>query len=92
MAVILYKKGNMGKVRGIPCQIQVCNEFSYLHLLDEGWFYTVEEMLEAEKAAEKAAIPAKIAAAQAKKEKKVQAQAKAKEKEEIVVDWDKDKD
>ena len=38
----------MGKFNGIPCQIQVCNEFSYLHLLDEGWFYTPEEVLEAE--------------------------------------------
>ena len=43
MAVILYKPGNVGKVRGIPCEIQICNEFSYLHLLDQGWFYTPEE-------------------------------------------------
>lgn len=38
----------MGKFNGIPCQIQVCNEFSYLHLLDEGWYYTPEEVAEAE--------------------------------------------
>lgn len=38
----------MTKVRGIPCQLQVCNEFSYLHLLEEGWFYTPEEVVEAE--------------------------------------------
>lgn len=50
MAIILFKKGNTTKVNGIPCQIQVCNEFSYLHLLDEGWYYTPEEMLEGEKA------------------------------------------
>lgn len=48
MAIVLYKKGNAGKVRGIPCQLQVCNEFSYLHLLEEGWFYTPEEVAEAE--------------------------------------------
>ena len=43
MAIILYKPGNMNKIRGIPCQIQICNEFSYKHLLDQGWFYTPEE-------------------------------------------------
>jgi len=43
MSVILYKKGNAGKVRGIPCQIQICNEFSYKHLLEQEWFYTPEE-------------------------------------------------
>jgi len=43
MAIILYKKGNTAKVRGIPCQFQICNEFSYLHLLEQGWFYTPEE-------------------------------------------------
>lgn len=48
MAIVLYKKGNAGKVRGIPCQIQVCNEFSYLHLLEESWYYTPEEVVEAE--------------------------------------------
>ena len=43
MAVILYKKGNTAKVRGIPCQFQICNEYSYLHLLEQGWKYTPEE-------------------------------------------------
>ena len=38
MAVILYKAS----------QFQVCNEFSYLHHLDNGWFYTQEEALEAD--------------------------------------------
>lgn len=43
MAVILYKAGSTNKVNGIPCQIQICNEYSYLHLLDQGWKYTPEE-------------------------------------------------
>ena len=43
MAIILYKPGNMQKIRGIPCQFQICNEFSYKHLLDQGWFHTPEE-------------------------------------------------
>jgi len=52
MAIILYKKGNTAKIRGIPCQLMVCNPFSYLHLLDDGWFlspeecYVVEEQVE----------------------------------------------
>ena len=43
MAIILYKKGTMHKVNGIPCQFQICNEYSYLHLLEQGWKYTPEE-------------------------------------------------
>jgi hypothetical protein len=43
MAVILFKKGNTHKERGIPCQMQICNEYSYLHLLKQGWHYTPEE-------------------------------------------------
>lgn len=43
MAIILYKPGNTSKVRGIPCEVQICNEFSYLHLLEQGWFYSPEE-------------------------------------------------
>lgn len=43
MAIILYKKGTMHKIRGIPCQFQICNEYSYLHLLEQGWKYTPEE-------------------------------------------------
>jgi len=49
MAVILYQKGNRIKVGGIPCDFQVCNEHSYLHLLDQGWFYTPEECYAEEK-------------------------------------------
>ena len=92
MAIVLYKKGNTTKVNGIPCQIQICEPDSYLHLLKEGWFYTPEEMLKAEKAAEKVAAQVKIATVQAKTEKKVRTQAKTKDKpkKEIVMNWDKE--
>lgn len=43
MAVILYRAGNAHTVNGIKCEVQICNEYSYLHYLDEGWFYTPEE-------------------------------------------------
>ena len=43
MAVILYKPGNSKKVRGIPCDILICDEYSYLHNLEQGYFYTPEE-------------------------------------------------
>jgi len=43
MAIILYKPGNRIKINGIPVDFQVCNEFSYLHLLEQGWFYTPKE-------------------------------------------------
>jgi hypothetical protein len=43
MAIILFKKGTMHKIRGIPCEFQICNEYSYLHLLKQGWHYTPEE-------------------------------------------------
>ena len=43
MAVILYKPGNSKKVRGIPCDILICDEYSYLHNLEEGYFYSPEE-------------------------------------------------
>lgn len=33
----------MGKVNGVPCEFQICNEHSYLHLLEQGWHYTPEE-------------------------------------------------
>ncbi len=51
MAVILYKAGNTRKVRGIPCDILICDEYSYLHNLDQGYFYSPEECY-AEKEAE----------------------------------------
>ena len=43
MAVILYRAGNAHMVNGIKCEMQICNEYSYLHYLDEGWFYSPEE-------------------------------------------------
>ena len=42
MAIVLYKKGSMAKVRGISCEIQICDPFSYQHLLDQGWFLSPE--------------------------------------------------
>ena len=29
---LFYKAGNTAKVRGIPCQFQICNEYSYLQI------------------------------------------------------------
>lgn len=43
MSVVLYKPGNTGKVRGIPCEVLVCDEYSYLHHLEQGYFYSPEE-------------------------------------------------
>jgi len=57
MAIILFKAGNSHKVNGIPCQIQVCNEFSYLHLLEQGWFYTPEECYAEEEEPELVEVP-----------------------------------
>ena len=57
MAVILYRSGNTDTIRGIPCNTLICNEHSYLHLLDEGWFYSPEECYaEKEKIDEKADV------------------------------------
>ena len=43
MSVVLYRPGTTHKARGIDCEIQICDEYSYLHNLDNGWFYTPEE-------------------------------------------------
>jgi len=40
MAVVLFNKDGQSKI---------CNEFSYLHLLEDGWYYTQKEAEEAEK-------------------------------------------
>ena len=40
MAIVLYNKSG---------EFKLCDPFSYLHLLDEGWFYTHEEALKAAK-------------------------------------------
>ena len=52
MAVILYKPGNSKKVRGVPVDVLVCDEYSYLHNLDQGWFYSPEECYENEQSEE----------------------------------------
>jgi hypothetical protein len=50
MAIILYQSGNSYiSPKGIPCQFQICSPFSYLHLLDDGWYKTPEAVVEAEK-------------------------------------------
>jgi len=62
MAIVLYKSGGSYKSpKGILCQFQICNEFSYLHLLDDGWFYTPEEIEEV-KALKKELIKEKVKA------------------------------
>ena len=44
MAIILYKPGDTyTSPKGIRCDIQICDPFSYLHLLKDGWFLTPEE-------------------------------------------------
>ena len=43
MAIQLYKKGNTHTVRGIECEIGTFDEYSYLHNLDNEWFYSPEE-------------------------------------------------
>ena len=50
MSIILYRPGNSyTSPKGIRCQMQICNPFSYLHLLDNGWFLTPEEVVKDEK-------------------------------------------
>ena len=50
MSIVLYKKGNSyTSPKGIRCEFQICNPFSYLHLLDDGWFLTPEEVVKDEK-------------------------------------------
>ena len=43
MAVVLYKVGTTHTVRGIRCEQGIFDEHSYLHNLDNGWFYSPEE-------------------------------------------------
>lgn len=46
MSIVLYKQGNSyTSPKGIRCEFQICNSFSYLHLLDDGWFLTPEEVV-----------------------------------------------
>ena len=68
MAIILYKPGDTyTSPKGIRCQFQLCDPFSFLHLLEDGWFYTPEECY-AEKEAETAKAE-KEAAAKAEQER-----------------------
>ena len=67
MAIVLYKAGNTyTSPKGIRCQFQLCDPFSFLHLLEDGWFYTPEECY-AEKE-DKTAKAEKEAAAKAEPE------------------------
>ena len=43
MSITLYRPGNSHERHGIKCEARVFNEYSYLHLLDLGWFYSPEE-------------------------------------------------
>jgi len=50
MSIVLYKQGNSyTSPTGIRCEFQICNPFSYLHLLDAGWFLTPEEVVKDDK-------------------------------------------
>jgi hypothetical protein len=59
MSIVLYRSGSSYRSpKGIRCEIQICNPFSYEHLLDAGWFLTPEEVVEDEekKAKEKVKV------------------------------------
>ena len=43
MAVILYRAGTTHTVRGVQCEQELFDEYSYLHNLEMGWFYSPEE-------------------------------------------------
>ena len=44
MSIVLFKPGDLyTSPKGIRCQYQVCDPFSYEHLLEQGWFRTPEE-------------------------------------------------
>jgi len=73
MAIILYKPGNSYKSpKGIQCQFQICDPFSYEHLLEDGWFRTPEEVVKAEE------TEAEAKAEEIKKEEEAKAKANAK--------------
>ena len=38
MSVVLYRAGTGHTVKGIECEVLLCNENSFLHNLDNGWF------------------------------------------------------
>jgi len=43
MSIVLYKAGNSNKIRGIQCEVLICDEYSYLHNLNAGYFLSPEE-------------------------------------------------
>jgi hypothetical protein len=59
MSIILYKSGSSYRSpKGIRCEFQICNPFSFEHLLKDGWFKTPEEVVkdEEKKAKEKVKV------------------------------------
>lgn len=74
MAVVLYKKGKLAKIRGILCDFQIFETDQYHQLLAAGWYNTPEDMVkaEAEKADEEADLEAEEGAEDA-----IRAKAKA---------------
>jgi tRNA G18 (ribose-2'-O)-methylase SpoU len=49
MAIQLFKKGSSHTVNGKKCQMKVFDEHSYLHMLKEGWCYSIEECYQEKK-------------------------------------------
>ena len=57
MSIVLYKSGgSYTSPKGIRCQFQICNPFSFEHLLKDGWFKTPEEVIEDEEKRAKAKV------------------------------------
>ena len=46
MAVELYRQGSTHTRNGIKCEAQIFNEYSFIPLLDAGWFLTPVEVYE----------------------------------------------
>jgi len=49
MAIQLFRAGAGTTRNGIECEVGTFDEYSYLHLLKEGWHYTPEECYAEEK-------------------------------------------
>jgi hypothetical protein len=43
LAIQLFKAGAGHVKNGIECEVGTFDEYSYLHLLDQGWYYSPEE-------------------------------------------------
>jgi hypothetical protein len=89
MSIVLYKSGSSYRSpKGIRCQFQICNPFSFEHLLKDGWFKTPEEVAEYEEKMAKAKV--KILEPEAKDNKaKIIEGLKAK-KAELLAEQDKE--